>query len=55
MNENLYIAHKKTSTQNLACSQGGGGGEWECEGLCACVYVPCVCVSVNVLQHRVNY
>ena len=21
MNENLYIAHKKTSTQNLACSQ----------------------------------
>ena len=21
MNENLYIAHKKTSTQNIACSQ----------------------------------
>ena len=21
MNENLYMAHKKTSTQNLACSQ----------------------------------
>ena len=25
MNENLYIAHKKTSTQNLACSQGSFG------------------------------
>ena len=37
MNENLYIAHEKTSTQNLACLQ---------RMLCVCVCV-CVCVCAR--------